>query len=154
MPSGKVHSIACLAVAGVSTSATFLLDGEWTRVVAIGAGALSGIICSPDLDVDAGHIGDTIIRKYFGLIVEKIIDVMLFPYRKIFKHRGFWSHFPVISTLVRLLYLSIWIGPIIYWLGVWQWHPWMAWWVGGLMLSDAVHGALDWADEFLFKGKL
>src|SRR3990167_5935453 len=79
MPSGKVHSMACLAVAGVSTSATFLLGGEWTQVVAIGAGVLSGIICSPDLDVDAGHIGDTIIRKYFGLIVEKIIDVMLFP---------------------------------------------------------------------------
>ena len=146
--------MACLAVAGVSTSATFLFGGEWTQVVAIGAGVLSGIICSPDLDVDAGHIGDTIIRKYFGLIVEKIIDVMLFPYRKIFKHRGFWSHFPVISTLIRLLYLSIWIGPIVYWLGVWQWHPWMAWWIGGLMLSDAVHGALDWADAVLFKGKL
>ena len=154
MPSGKIHSIACLAVAGVSTSATFLLGGEWPQVVAIGAGAVSGILLSPDLDVDSGHIGDAIIRKYFGLIVEKIVDVILFPYRKICKHRGFFSHSPIISTLIRLLYLSIWIGPIVYWLGWWKWHPWMAWWVGGLMLSDAVHGALDWADEFLFGGKL
>ena len=154
MPSGKVHSIACLAVAGVSAPATFFLGGSIEQVIAVGGGALCGIIISCDLDVDSGHIGDSIIRKYFGLIVEKIIDVMLYPYRKIFKHRGFWSHFPVISTLIRLLYLSIWIGPIIYWLGWWEWKSWMAWWVGGLMLSDAVHGALDWADEFLFKGKL
>ena len=154
MPSGKVHSIACLAVAGVSTSATFLLGGNIEQSFAIGAGAVSGILISPDYDCDAGFIGDRIIRKYFGLIMEKAIDLMLYPYRKIFRHRGFWSHFPIISTLIRLLYLSIWIGPIVYWLGVWKWHPWMAWWVGGLMLSDAVHGALDWADEFLFRGRL
>jgi len=154
VPSGKVHSIACLAVAGVSASATFLVGGEWTQAVAMGAGAVSGILLSPDLDVDSGHIGDAIIRKYFGLIVEKIIDVIVFPYRKICKHRGFLSHSPILSTLIRLLYLSIWFGPIVYWLGWWKWYPWMAWWVVGLMLSDAVHGALDWADKVLFKGRL
>ena len=154
MPSGKIHTAASLVVATVCFPVALGLGLDLPDAIGCSSGALTGILVNCDRDVDSGNISNYFIRKYAGEIVEFVWRIVWYPYAKICKHRGFLSHSPILSTLIRLLYLSIWFGPIVYWLGWWKWYPWMAWWVVGLMLSDAVHGALDWADKVLFKGRL
>lgn len=91
------------------------------------AGALVGILISPDLDVDAKNISNQIIREKIGgrpnakqkdkpwfvfrrrvaWAVEKVWDGLWYFYRESVKHGSPLSHFPVLSTLFRLAYLYL-----------------------------------------------
>ena len=104
MPSGKVHATASSGAAiGIAIGGIFLPPIGDTIVVA--AGALSGIVLSPDLDHDQTIIGHRYMRKIFGGVVGKWWYYLWHSYSISFKHRSFWSHGPVIGTLVRLTYL-------------------------------------------------
>jgi uncharacterized metal-binding protein len=108
MSDGKVHSAATFGVAagvllgaGIST----LIQNE--HIPSAIAGCFVQIILSPDLDVDNGFIGNYYMRK-IGL--NWWYSILMAPYRNGFKHRSKWSHFPIISTILRLIYL---LSPII-----------------------------------------
>ena len=55
---------------------------------------LGGYFLSPDLDTNSNAF------KRWGLI-----KLIWLPYKKVFKHRSFFSHGPFIGTTIRLLYL-------------------------------------------------
>lgn len=116
------------------------------------AGALAGTIITPDLDVDKAFIGDKIIEKKVGSLAKRFWLWFWKPYKTSMKHGRYLSHFPVISTLVRLLYIHfrlILLPGLVYWLIYPQWDirqlvltipPTF---VYGLVGSDIIHYFLD-----------
>lgn len=75
------------------------------RLLLCTAGSLTGILISPDLDLDAKNISSTIIKKKAGNFAVALWDMFWNPYRRSFKHGSFGSHFPGYSTFVRLTYV-------------------------------------------------
>jgi uncharacterized metal-binding protein len=59
----------------------------------------SGLIFGPDLDLYSFHY------QRWG-----ILRWLWRPYQKAIKHRSMWSHGPIIGTIGRILYLSLWVG--------------------------------------------
>jgi uncharacterized metal-binding protein len=59
----------------------------------------SGLIFGPDLDLYSFHY------KRWGML-----RWMWRPYQQAIKHRSIWSHGPIIGTIGRILYLSLWLG--------------------------------------------
>lgn len=105
MSSGKVHTLSAVALAtGFAVGALSDYD---MRVMEYAAGALIGILVSPDNDVDKGNVGYGYIRNRLGDWAEYIWDAVWFMYRRSVKHGSELSHFPVISTLGRLAYLFL-----------------------------------------------
>ena len=154
MPNGIRHAYACGVIAGVS-SATLLFTCGWQPALACSAGALAGIILTPDLDVDRGSRSNYYVRKFAGIVIETVWRLLWKPYAILVRHRSIWSHGPILSTVIRLLYISA-IPALIWW---WfEWPPpkvdvWMGWFLLGLVLSDTAHFLLDFADSRL-GGKL
>ena len=155
MPSGRIHSITNIVV-GLSGSATMLLLSRGVEEIAgISTGAVIGILLSPDLDVDNGNIADYMIKRYTGGIVETVWTMLWTVYRKAFKHRSFLSHFPLVSTIIRIAYLSVfyfliaaplkWVASLVHidWPTFWWWA------FVGLVLADTSHWGLDKLDEML-----
>ena len=148
MPSGARHTLASGVVAASSGAALFLYSPEaafWCT-----AGALGGVLLTPDHDLP-GNITYHYVRRYAGLPAGFLWQAVWFIYSRLFKHRSFWSHGPIVSTAIRLLYLSLFIAPF------WMWLELPAptftvsagWWLLGLVLSDSCHAVLDRLDELL-----
>lgn len=156
MSAGCVHQKASviLATGFVVGSLAFHTPG-WEYAI----GALVGIMLTPDLDVDNGYIGNSIIRNRLGWWADKGWDVLWYFYRKSLKHGSELSHFPVISTMFRLIYLFLFL--LVLPLGVVElvapgttdmgsvlsacfWKILSYWQVIiGLMGSDVIHWGLD-----------
>lgn len=123
------------------------------------AGNVVGILIGCDLDVDAGNISDTIIRKV-SPTAQWIWRKFWTPYSLALPHRSTLSHFPVISTLVRVGYITVGLNLLLLfgWViarmaglvdsvsFIWLWN-WSFFW--GLVHADTVHWM---ADQFI-KGK-
>src|SRR3990167_3693586 len=155
MPSGKIHSITNIVV-GLSGFATMLLLSRGVEEISgISTGAVIGILLSPDLDVDNGNIADYMIKRYTGGIVETAWTMLWTVYRKAFKHRSFLSHFPLVSTIIRIAYLGalyLLIATPLHWLsGIVRidWPLFLWWCFIGLVLADSAHYGLDKLDEAL-----
>lgn len=106
MSEGKIHSAVTIgATAGLLAGyySGYFIDPQLFPIVA--ASCLTGIVLSPDVDVDGGYIGHYYARKLFGKPGEWIFDGIMKPYQVSIKHRSFWSHFPLVSTLLRLIFL-------------------------------------------------
>jgi hypothetical protein len=141
-------------VVAISGATTMLLLNRGTEgIVGVGVGALVGILVNCDCDVDGGNIADYIIRRYTGVAVEMMWDTLWKIYRKGLKHRGFLSHFPVISTCIRIAYLGTFyflIATPLHWLsGIVRidWPLFLWWCFIGLVLADSAHYGLDKLDE-------
>ena len=153
MPSGPVHNAATLTVA--ATSAVMVLyktNGDGASAMYCALGALVGLICTPDWDLDGVPLS---VRELVERPVHFAWRVFLSPYAHICKHRSAASHAPIISTLGRLAYVALWIIPLWICRG-WEFprlQAWMLWGVFGLMLADGTHALLDKLDE-LFGGRL
>ena len=122
-------------------------------------GAILGIIFTPDLDVDAGFIGNTIIRKKLGKFAENLWDRFWYWYRRSLKHGSPLSHLPIISTLGRIgyIYFVLIVIPhviIKYVFSLdWNLNYVLSWYwsvitspykiIIGLMASDLIHWTLD-----------
>jgi uncharacterized metal-binding protein len=70
------------------------------------AGCVAGILVTPDLDIDAGNISDTMIRKIFPP-AQWLWRILWTPYAKLISHRSPISHFPFIGTLFRIGYIFL-----------------------------------------------
>jgi uncharacterized metal-binding protein len=108
-------------------------------------GCLAGIPLTPDLDQEGISSSEYFIIKWtMGLGF--FWTMIWFPYARACPHRSFASHFPVVSTALRLAYIGVFVAVahyfgmpfpknVDYWLASWI--------VGGLLVSDIVHWALD-----------
>jgi len=106
VPSGKFHSNVT-AIASGAILAFMLRNGfPMSESLQVSLGCLSGIVFTPDLDVDNGSISHKVVDKYLGIIVGGAWRVVTTPYAKLVTHRSFVSHFPFIGTLVRVLYFG------------------------------------------------
>jgi uncharacterized metal-binding protein len=105
MASGKVHSAATTGAAigiGFSVVASSVIELDAWLI----GGVLLGSLVSPDQDVDDGNISYYFMRKVW---LEWWWSAIWRPYAVLFSHRGF-SHFPVISSVIRLTYF---VFPVI-----------------------------------------
>jgi len=139
LATGKQHSYSTSVLAGIILSNSFLLH-EFDYVI-MSIGCFVGILLSPDLDVDNGNISNYLLRRIWKPI-EKLWFIYWFPYRKLLKHRSFLSHFPVISTFGRIVYISIPIVILSFYIDI-NIHYWNLWFVFGLMFSDLLHYLMD-----------
>lgn len=136
MPSGRIHTVSTLAVAACTIP---------LAEPALTAGVLTGLILSPDLDVDDGFIGLAHIRRIgcVGGVLSGIWRAFWYPYSKLVPHRSHISHSIIFGTAFRVMYLFI---PV---LAVNLFIPfglpsWFGMWFVGLCISDAVHIFMDW----------
>jgi len=155
MPGGRIHVASSIVVATSGAATMLLLDRGIDGIVGVATGATIGILINCDADVDGGSIADFIIRHYTGRIVEVAWDLTWLLYRKVCRHRGFMSHFPIISTIIRIIYLYIFYFLIITpirWVSGFVHIDWplFLWWAFvGLVLADTAHYGLDKLDEML-----
>ena len=137
MPSGRAHTVGTLAIA----ACTIPLANP-----ALTAGVLSGLILSPDLDVDEGFIGLAHLRRVgcVGGVLSGVWRAFWYPYSKLVPHRSHISHSIIFGTIARVFYLSL---PFLFinLMGVPLAIPqWFGMWFIGLCLSDALHIVMDW----------
>ena len=135
MADGRAHARATVALAALSLPFA-LLD---VRALVVGAGVLSGWALDPDLDWNGWAGGKWRLRKLWRPL-GWAWRTLFFPYEIFTTHRGI-SHWSVIGTLTRLLYLS----PL---LAVWAKFGTVPWavvglWALGLVLSDLLHVVMD-----------
>lgn len=100
MASGKNHIMASMMIAA-TRAVVFDFEGA--------AGAFLTVIVNPDLDIDRGNMGMSLVEKTYypaGIIWRHFWR----PYALLIKHRSPISHFPVLSTVLRLVYMY----PLIY----------------------------------------
>ena len=105
MPGGKVHSALAIAsaIGVISPYAIVNLGGNPYWYI---GGCLVGVLVGPDLDVDDGNISDTLIRKVSSP-AQWLWRRIWNPYSKLIPHRHPISHFPVLSTAIRIGYLFV-----------------------------------------------
>ena len=148
--SGRSHSIATLAAAEYFVvRAAVDLDpvAGWTAV-----GLFVGLVLTPDLDQDGKNISDFFIRSlpdfireifpildkpvnYLGYFIGKAWELCSWPYGWIFSHRSFWTHFPIVGTMIRIAYF---LWPLYYF----GYIPPPAF-INGLVIADTAHWLMD-----------
>lgn len=105
MSSGKVHRASNTATGIFLTTTTFLVFQNVELTIAAALGSFIGLTINPDYDVNHG-----LPRSFFTRIpyIAVLWVAMWKPYSLAFKHRSFWSHSPLVSTIIRLLYMTVW----------------------------------------------
>ena len=112
MSAGSVHTLSAVALAtGFTVASLSVLDPDAMQYA---AGAVVGIFVSPDCDVDKGFIAYHYIRRRLGDWAEWVWDRIWFMYRRSVKHGSELSHFPVVGTLGRLVYLFFFVLVVPY----------------------------------------
>ncbi|MEO1399640.1 MAG: DUF2227 family putative metal-binding protein [Cyanobacteria bacterium J06635_1] len=131
MTTGLNHDRITIALsAGLTGSA--LAVGPYALAAA--GGALAGLWLSPDLDLPKCRA-----RRRWRNIG---LGWLWWPYDKLLPHRSPWSHWPIVGTAGRLLYLG---WPLLGWGDpVWLiWWPWFAAAAVGLAVADVGHWVAD-----------
>jgi uncharacterized metal-binding protein len=100
MPSGRTHDQITLGVLPfVAVSTLFLSRSASITLSLSGAFLFSGLMFGPDLDIYSVQY------QRWGWL-----KVIWLPYRRMFRHRSCLSHGLFIGTLLRLVYLGVWLG--------------------------------------------
>ncbi len=140
-PSHKMHDATSLALAAGLLYAG-ARQGHFVEGALLAAGAATSLILSSDLDQPYSMARLRLTRR-FGILARAWCAV----YDHLFRHRGL-SHTPVLGTLTRLAWLVLPLAILAFLCYLSpppvEWWPFVAWWVGGLMLADTLHAALDW----------
>ncbi|HEX2915544.1 MAG TPA: metal-binding protein [Chloroflexia bacterium] len=147
MPMGTTHrTINTVVSVPVCAGALFL---GWTpaHVVCLAGGyTFATFFMNPDLDLNSlGY-------KSWGWL-----RIIWWPYQRILAHRCWISHFPVISTILRVIYLMWFPLALLLLLGsaaqsatreaIFDWWPVLALpvilFIVGMIISDSLHAILD-----------
>lgn len=137
MPSGRTHTTATLltSFALAATAAYLVASTNQPHWAALPIGAITGLLITPDLDVDNGSISHAHARN-IGCLFGLLWSLYWTPYARIMSHRGA-SHWPVVGTLVRLVYAFWWL-PFVWW----DWG-WVIAFAVGLVVVDCLHIMMD-----------
>lgn len=184
MPSGRIHAAATVLTAGFAGSLLYLYaDAGAAASAAASLGCAAGLLLTPDLDVQTGSLSFALFRGGFrrvrgiGPMLGFVWQWFWQPYARLIpRHRHAFSHFPILGTLGRLLYLLL-VAGALYWMFQSLWlfaggiitlmtgtspfslpqvplaallirQPLVWWWTGGLALVDALHTVMDWLWPF------
>jgi uncharacterized metal-binding protein len=100
VPSGRTHDRVTLWSLPLIAGGTLLTTSRADLAFWVSGGFLfSGLIFGPDLDLYSFHY------QRWGKL-----RWLWRPYQKAIKHRSIWSHGPIIGTIGRILYLSLWLS--------------------------------------------
>ncbi len=148
MPMGHTHRAINTYVC-VPLSIGAVAFAHWTPlqagVFAVGY-CFATFFMNPDLDLDS-----------IGYQSWGPLRIIWWPYQKALSHRSFISHFPVISTLLRIIYLLWFPVLLIFLLGssvqslvretIFDWWPIVGLhlliFILGMIISDSIHAILD-----------
>lgn len=152
MASGATHTFASIAASvPVAAGAAYITRDIGLGLLA-GAGCMSGVVLSPDLDIEHKTASE---RVLWGLspIIGLPFELAFMPYAWAFPHRSPISHWPVLGTLGRLAYLVVLLVILqlhLRRLGLefdalfWTRYPRAAFaWAAGLAVSDGLHWVMD-----------
>ncbi len=102
MPSGRTHDSITLwslpLIAGLAYDRT---HSSGLTLFVSGSYLFSGLMFGPDLDVYSQQY-----RRWGWL------RWIWLPYRRSLRHRSFWSHGFIVGTVVRVVYLFIWVAAL------------------------------------------
>ena len=164
MPSGATHAKWSAVLAVPCFGAGYLLTRDPVVGGACAAGCLLGIPMTPDLDQEGLSAAEHRIVKY-TLGLGFLWAMVWYPYARICPHRGALSHWPLLGTAGRLLYLALYVGLLA---AVGAYFDWWAWpqasapsWLSpespgaraalwalvGLVVSDTAHWAADMTES-------
>lgn len=141
---GKAHTSATLAITGLLCLAYALQPDELSALYAAMGSAVT-LLVHPDLDVDGLDRNEhALVKRTMGL---GFLWLMLwYPYARVFKHRGV-SHWPIVGTLTRVLYLGVLLTVALMVTGMQMYIEDVVdiggYVVGGMMISDFVHWWMD-----------
>jgi uncharacterized metal-binding protein len=149
MPSGKLHSALTLATAS-GVIAPYLIVNLYGNEYMYLAGCVTGLMVTPDMDVNNGNISDHYIRKV-SRPAQWLWRLFWTPYALLVPHRHFVSHFPIVGTILRIGYFFLIINLLnlvwsfiiglfdtVSFVWIWDWSFFF-----GLAHVDAVHWAVD-----------
>jgi uncharacterized metal-binding protein len=147
LPSGITHSKATVVLAISGSILSHYMGHTPTETIALTGGVLTGLVVTPDLDVDVGCISKRIVRRSAGRLAAWLWAMLWLPYAKIMPHRSHLSHLPLVGTSIRMVYLAI-FWALLFWLtGIGDARldfPLWGWWAfGGLVLADTLHYLMD-----------
>jgi len=146
MPTGKTHRaitiIATVAVSCAILATTLGVDAT----LYYAAGGAVGLVITPDADIDTKDSVEHKLLREIPLIGAAWY-ALWWPYARMFRHRGV-SHWLVIGTLTRLLYLGFFatFAVLALRLDVVPGETWICpavWGLGGLLVSDVLHTVVD-----------
>jgi uncharacterized metal-binding protein len=123
MPSGATHDRITLIGLPIAIGLTLLISRSASITLSLGGSFLfSGLMFGPDLDIYSVQF------KRWGML-----RWIWRPYQKSMRHRSWFSHGPIIGTLIRLVYLGGWValGGVMY-NGVAILNHWPLWSWGSL----------------------
>jgi uncharacterized metal-binding protein len=132
---GRTHSLAVMMAAE-----GFLIASAASRDVNLlwmVAGSFTGLLINPDLDQNGQTISDAFINfiPKIGKHIAWLWRVYTWIYRHLFKHRSFWTHTPIVGTLIRVVYFGWWLYFIC--------PTFPLEFVIGLAAADTIHWLLD-----------
>lgn len=148
MPMGRTHravnTYMCLPITGGAIYAA-----HWSLPMAASFAVgycFATFFMNPDLDLDS-----------VGYQSWGPLRIIWWPYQKALAHRSYFSHFPVISTLLRIVYLMWFPVLLLLLLGgsvqavaretIFDWRPvvgpYLLIFILGMIISDSIHTILD-----------
>lgn len=172
MASGSEHYTATTHAVIPTGIAAYVYFQEPYYALAVVLGVVAGIFITPDLDFAEAKIvhpihkaltfmPDAAIARYIARRLPRsykrsrrwlqrfsIYRFIWYPYGWLLPHRSRWSHFPVISTMLRIFYVGLWLSPLIF-LEIIPLETMIAHnfyillWAIGLTISDLLHWAMD-----------
>ena len=99
MPTGRTHDRITLFSLPLVGGTTLFLSWSTRLTLVVCAGFLfSGLMFGPDLDIHSCQY------KRWGWL-----RWLWLPYQKLLRHRSLLSHGPLVGTLLRLVYLGMWM---------------------------------------------
>jgi uncharacterized metal-binding protein len=154
MSTGRVHALATVVAAGASGPLLFSL-GHFPLggAASFVAGCMLGLVITPDLDIRHGTHAEEVVRSTVGGFFAGLWFALWWPYAHIIpRHRHPLSHFPLLGTAGRVLYLCLLLGLVWFGLGFLVPLPPLyappaesgLWWaLAGLCLVDTLHAMMD-----------
>ena len=73
-----------------------------------------GMFIHPDWDINHPTFPNSVVKKHFGRPIALIYRAVQYPYAMLIPHRSWISHFPIVSTLIRMCYVSIPLIPLAF----------------------------------------
>ncbi len=154
MATGKAHAVATVLTAGVLGPSLHLLGKvPLVESLCFVAGCMAGLLINPDLDIRRFTHAEEVVKKSFGRFMAGLWFALWWPYSRLVPgHRHPLSHFPLVGTFGRVLYLGLVFVLLRSLLGLLVPLPaltvplssgWLWWGLGGLAAVDSLHTLLD-----------
>ncbi len=116
-------------------------------------GCMAGLVVNPDLDMRRFTHAEEVVQKSLGRFLAGVWYALWWPYARLVPgHRHPLSHFPLVGTIGRVIYLGLVFVLLRLLLGLLVPLPplvlplssgWLWWTIGGLAAADALHTLLD-----------